>query len=100
MGNKYIIALDSSTKEQNQALKDFASDNGLGWWYWINNFWLITDPREKFSASDIRDVVKTTHPRVYCFVIELNDYGDTWSGWGPGGEKRNMFNWIKNTWDK
>ena len=100
MSKRYIVALDSSTIEQNDAMKDFVRENGLGWWYWINDFWLLTDPREKFSASEIRDVVGKTHPKTECLVIELNDYGDTWSGFGPKSEYRNMFTWLKKTWSK
>lgn len=100
MSKRYIIALDSSTKEQNDELKDFVSEHGLGWWHWIKNFWLITDPNEKFSASRIQDVLAETHFGIDCFVIELNDDGDTWAGYGPKTEKSNMFRWIKETWNR
>lgn len=100
MSKRYIVALDSSTNEQNYALQDFIKENSLGWWYWIKTFWLIIDSKEKFSASDIRDVLNRTHPKVDCLVIELNEHGDTWAGYGPATEEKNMFKWIKKNWEK
>lgn len=100
MSKRYIVAVDSSTKEQANAFSEFLKSNGLGWWHWLDNFWLIVDTRDQFSASKIRDKLGETHPRVHNLVIELNEYGDTWSGLGPSSAKRNMFTWIKETWGK
>ena len=100
MSKRYIVALDSSTNEQNDALKAFIKENGLVWWYWIKNFWLITDSQKKVSALDIRDVLMRTHPKADCFVIELGEHGDTWAGFGPATEERNMFKWIEKNWEK
>lgn len=98
MGKRYIVAVDSSTKEQNNALVEFIRKNSLGWWHWLENFWLLTDFRGNFSAKQIRHVINETHPKVYCIVIELNEHGDTWSGWGPRSDDRNMFKWLNETW--
>ena len=100
MSKRYIVAVGSSTKEQTEAFLEFIRSNGLGWWHWVEHFWLITDIRERFSAGDIRDELNKTHPKITKLVIELRDDGDTWAGHGPSSEKRNMFDWLNETWEK
>jgi len=100
MSKRYIVGLDSSTEEQDDAFLQFINDNGLGWWHWLNNFWLITDSSGKFSAGEIRDELNESHPSVEKLVIELSDSGDTWSGFGPKSEDQNMFTWLRKTWSK
>ncbi|MEB8063602.1 hypothetical protein [Citrobacter braakii] len=100
MRRKFAVALDSSTKEQNAQLKKFIEDNGLGWWHWIANFWLLTDQNGNLTARDIRDKLNELYPGVHCIVLSIDKDEDTWSGFGPKGTEKNMFNWLKSTWDK
>lgn len=100
MRRKFAVALDSSTQEQNAELKKFIKDNGLGWWYWINNFWLLTDSKGRLTASDIRDKLSEIYPGVHCLVISLDKDEDSWSGFGPRNSEKNMFKWLSETWDK
>ena len=100
MGKRFIVALDSSTEEQNEAFQAFIKENNLGWWHWLEGFWLLVDPQEKFGASEIIDVLIETYSDVHCLVIELSDSGDTWFGFGPKSKERNMFNWLSDPWDK
>lgn len=102
MRKRYIVALDSHTKEQNQKFKDFINENSLGWWYWINGFWLLTDPKGAFTARQLRDKLGIIYPEVRKLIIELRGSpdDDTWSGYGPNTENKNMFNWLITTWPK
>lgn len=100
MSKRFIVGVDSSTEEQDKAFLSFVKSHGLGWWHWLENFWLITDSSDQLTASDIRDELGKTYPGVHKLVIELSDSGDTWSGYGPKSEKRNMFNWLNETWGK
>ena len=100
MRRKVAIALNSSTKEQNLELQKFITENGLGWWHWIDNFWLLTDQNGKLTARDIRDKLGEIYPSVRCIVLSLDKDNDTWSGFGPNSSEKNMFNWLKETWDK
>lgn len=100
MRKKYIVAVDNATEEQNLEFKSYINDSSCGWWHWIDNLWLLTDPKGEFSAQEIRDKVKECFPKLYCLVIEMSAEGDTWSGYGPKGEDRNMFKWLRDSWDK
>lgn len=100
MRRKFAIAFDSSTNEQRAAFKEFVKANGLGWWYWINNFWLITDPDGKFTAASLREELSKIFPKVRLLVLSIDKEQDSWSGFGPKGEEKNMFTWLKTSWDK
>ena len=100
MSKRYIIALDTSSKEKDDLLLNALNELKLLWWHWLNNVWLIKDTNEQYDCGKLRDILNKTHPNINCLVIELNNNGDTWAGFGPSSEKRNMFNWIRNTWNK
>jgi hypothetical protein len=100
MRKRYIVAVNSSTKEQVESFIEFIKANGLGWWHWLDNIWLLTDSAGILNAKKVRDEVSDTFPNINNLVIELNETGDTWSGFGPNSDKRNMFNWLKKTWIK
>ncbi|GJL47090.1 hypothetical protein ACX3OY_22670 [Citrobacter farmeri] len=100
MRRKFAVALDSSTDAQRAELRKFIKDNGLGWWHWINNFWLLTDQNGRLTAKDIRSKLGEICPGVRCVVLSLDKDGDAWSGFGPKSAEKNMFTWLKETWDK
>jgi len=50
------------------------------------------------KAADIRDAARDAFGQARNFVIELNEDGDSWSGFGPKGEPRDMFKWIHRNW--
>lgn len=100
MSKRYIVAVDSSTKEQETAFLALVKADGLGWWHWLNNFWLLTDSEGQLSASEIRHKIMETYPTIHCLVIELSGTEDTWAGYGPNTEARDMFKWLKNTWGR
>ena len=96
--NRFIVALDSSTVEQNDAFRQFIKDNGLLWWHWLDDFWLIVGSSGGFTAADIRDKAKECFPGVHLLAIRLDENGDRWSGFGPNTEESNMFEWLQETW--
>lgn len=100
MSKRYIVAVDASTKEQVSKFVEFAKENHMGWWHWMNNFWLLTDSAEALDAVKVRDGVNEAFPGVNNLVIELNETGDTWAGFGPQTEDRSMFKWLHATWSK
>lgn len=100
MRKKYIVAVDDATEDQRKEFKKYIKSTSCGWWHWISNFWLLTDPDGEFSCSEIRDKVKEYFPGLNCLVIEISNEGDTWSGFGPKGDDKNMFRWVRETWDK
>ncbi|HGS5167847.1 TPA: hypothetical protein ACMDUA_005185 [Vibrio harveyi] len=91
---KYLVALDSNNKSQNDDFKEYIRTNGFGWWYWIDGFWILTDSKDKLTASDLRTKLNDFYPNVRRLVIELRSDDYSWSGYGPSTESRNMFNWL------
>ena len=100
MSKRYIVAVGSSNEKQTDAFLKFIEANDLYWWHWLENFWLIIDSKNQVNIISIRNELEITHPETDNLVIELNDNGDTWAGYGPSTEEKNMFNWLKKTWDK
>jgi len=100
MSNRYLVAVSSSTKPQNDSFIDFINSHGLAWWHWIDNFWLIVDRAGKLDVEKLREGVGNSFPGVHHLVIEQNANGDIWAGFGPKSEERNMFKWLHETWSK
>jgi hypothetical protein len=96
---RFVIAVDSSTKDQNVAFREHLKARTPGlWWHWLSNLWLIVDTDGKYTASELVDVVQEFYPATNTLVIELPANGDTWSGFGPNVEGKNMFGWLEKKW--
>ncbi|MBP6739569.1 MAG: hypothetical protein KA146_06245 [Leptospiraceae bacterium] len=100
MKKRFIVCVTGSTDEEDMTFINFIKDNKLGWWHWISNVWLIVDSHGVFSVSELRDYVKEIFSGEHLLVIELNEQGDTWAGFGPATESKNMFDWIKKSWKR
>lgn len=99
MRKRFVVGVDSMSDEQEQKFLEYIRKNGYGWWHWLNNFWLIVDGEGKLTASQLRDTLKSIVPNVNLLVIDVEGK-QNWSGFGPRSEERNMFNWIRKTWDR
>ena len=97
---RFVVLLgNTATQSQHRAFKDFVSQGGIGYWHWLSHAWLLTtDDVPLFSAPWVRDKVEEFYPSIRCLVLELNKDGDTWSGFGPKGENKNMFTWMHKNW--
>jgi hypothetical protein len=100
MKKRFVIAVNSANAAQQEALVQFFKDQKVGWWHWLSNLWLVTDSRGQLSAASIRGTLKQILPGVHTVVLELNDEGDTWAGFGPNTENKSMFKWLKDHWKK
>jgi hypothetical protein len=100
MKKRFIIALKGGTAAQDSAFTEFIKKAGVGWWHWIPSVWLVADTRGAWSAAELRNKLREYYPGVHSLVIELRPDDDTWSGFGPAREERNMFNWLKQNWSK
>ena len=99
MKKRFVVLLDSSSKEQNSEFLNWIKEQGLGSWHWLSHSWLIVDSAGISKASEIGNVVRNIYGATNHFVIEISEDGDTWSGFGPKGEDRNMFTWIHKNWN-
>jgi len=98
MKKRFVIALDSHTKAQDDAFKEYISNKKYGWWYWIDGFWLLVDSSGELTANKLRTDLGEIYPGVHKLVLELHGNGDKWSGFGPNSETKNMFSWLKKNW--
>jgi hypothetical protein len=98
MKKRFVICLNSSTKEQDELLKQFIKEKNFGWWHWLSNTWLLIDDNGTFSAANIRDELKNIYPVVHMLVLELNGKGDSWAGFGTITPEKDMFKWLKDYW--
>ncbi len=98
MRKRFVVALDSNTGEQNEQFKEYIRDLRLGWWYWLDGFWLLTDSSGELTASELRDDLGEIYPGVRKLVLELRGDDDTWAGFGPKNDAKNMFSWLKRNW--
>lgn len=99
MSKRYIVLLQESTEENDNKFLEFIKSKYLGWWHWLPNSWLLSDATGNLSAPIIRDAVRESYSDVNSLVIELKPDGDTWSGFGPSSGDKDMFKWIKETWN-
>lgn len=100
MKKRFVVAVDSATKEQNDTFREFLKSRGLGWWHWLTNLWLVADGAGRLTAQEIRDVLRQHYPSVHTLVLELREDDDTWSGFGPSSETKNMFKWLRQNWSR
>lgn len=98
MKKRFVVALDSHTGAQDVKFKEYVKNAGYGWWYWIDGFWLVVDATGSQSAQKFREDLSVIYPGVTLMVIEINGNNDTWAGFGPNGEDKNMFTWLKENW--
>lgn len=97
MNKRFIILIDNTDSDKDDKFIEFVKEEKLGWWHYLNNSWLIKTSKE-IRAKDLRDKVREIY-NENCLVIEIREDGaDTWSGFGPKGENRNMFTWIHKNW--
>ncbi len=98
MSKRFIVALNSSTTQQDEAFTAYIKAKGLGWWHWLSNIWLVYDPTGDLTARQLRNDLMDIYPNVYTIVLELSSGTDTWSGFGPKSEGQDMFEWIRKYW--
>lgn len=100
MKKRFIICVNNSTKEQENNFVEFLKSQKVGWWHWLSNTWLISDNNGKTNASYWRDHSRDVFENENILVIEINNEKDTWSGFGPSTDEKNMFKWLHDNWKK
>jgi hypothetical protein len=103
MEKRYIVVANPTTAEQDKVFQAWVSSQGIAWWHWLNETWLLVDLYGKQSARGIRSKAIECFPGINLLVVELTPVSDTWAGFGPNNDtdpKRNMFNWIKQYWTR
>lgn len=97
MKTRFVIAVGPITEAQSEQISNLFRDR-YGWWHWIDGFWLVIDSTDTLTASWIRDQLDVILPGVRKLVLRVENTGN-WAGFGPTAEDRDMFHWIRTTWD-
>jgi hypothetical protein len=97
MTKRFVILLDTCAKEEEEAVRAHIVAVA-GWWHWLPNSWLLSDPTGQLTARKLRDDINKILPETHMMVLEFSDSGYTWSGFGPSSKERDMFNWMNETW--
>lgn len=102
MKKQFVICVGAkATVAQDQAFVQYLKGAQLRYWHWIKGVWLVVDPDGRFSAAGFRNKLKECYPTVRTLVLEEQPSdGNTWAGFGPNVEGNNMFQWIKDSWNK
>ena len=86
-----------TNKEQTAIREWLSQEPAVGWWNWIDGFWMITDVDSMLTVQEIRDEFKRIAPDASVMVIQIARLG-TWAGYGPTAENHNMFDWMHDQW--
>ena len=102
MAKRYIISTSNLVGEdQLKRFADRLTKNGLIWWHWLHNTWLIVDTEEKFNAASYSTALRETFPSAWFLILEYEGSAIDWAGYGPSGSgdiETDMFAWIKEHW--
>ena len=101
MKRRFVVGIDGETEEDVAKFMKYVRQNGLGWFHWFNNFWLLTSRGGTVTAADIRDELTEYLDDKNVVVVQVE--GVTWATYGPQGEgegkKKNISRWLTRTWD-
>ena|SRR5260221_13591274 len=99
MKKRFIVVVSRANPAQDEAFRQFIKSQGFAWWHWLPTLWLLTDAGGGWDAANIRDKTVECYTGAQVFVEELDASGNnTWAGWGPKSESRNMFHWLQTNW--
>jgi hypothetical protein len=92
----FIVGLEGSTAVQEEAFIQWITENGLGYWHWIPNFWIIQSLEDTHTVASIRDKITETFPAMNTLVVEIDIVPGSvsWSGYGPQTVQYDMFAWL------
>ena len=94
MSRHFVILVDEPPAEMTAAITEIVK--GKAWWHWIEGSWLVYDPTDTFTVTNLRDRLRQVVAGRNHLVLQVDPV--TWSGFGPSSGDRNMFNWIKRNW--
>ncbi len=92
----FVVGASNFPPPSQQRFIAYLRAQTYGWWHWIGGTWLVADSSDKLSASDLRDALTAVAPSARVLVMEVKPVN--WSGKGPAGPTRDMFEWLRKTW--
>ena len=104
MKRRFVVGIDGETSTDVSTFLDFIHQQGLGWWHWFDNFWLLTTYDDAMTTETIRDKLVDISDGKNIIVIEVKSIN--WYNFGPQGEQStvggmtNISKWFEDVWDK
>ena len=97
MKRRFVVGADPLNAAQVKKFQESLGD--MGWWHWIENFWLVTaNDDEKITAAQIRDRVQEANPEARVVVLEFPE-DITWAASGQKNSKgRKLSDWLQGEW--
>jgi len=96
MSRNFVVVVGGPTPEQNKLITEYLDqESGCGWWHWIDNFWLVVDPRESLTAHGIRQKIQELIPNTIHILVLQVEEGSDWSSWAPPSGHE----WFKQNWN-
>jgi hypothetical protein len=92
VSKRFIVALAEGTKAQHDAFTKAVKATGAGWWHWLPEVWLISDPRVDASAITWRDLARSHYPGTRVIALEVTPA--MWAVYGPEAS----FDWLRQYW--
>jgi hypothetical protein len=86
---KIVILVDSGTLEQRNAITAFVKAQGVAYWHWFPDAWLIST-NNSINLREWRDEIKTLTPALNLLLFTFEDTTN-WSVRGNAGS----FEWLK-----
>jgi hypothetical protein len=88
----FIVAAQSPTLVQQNAISNNFKAKNYGWWHWISNFWILTCPYDQVSLESIRDYIMSLAPGLSFAVLEVSPIG--WSCYSDP----KWAEWLQENW--
>lgn len=92
MRSRFVVVVDESTPEDQEAITDAVkAEEGVGWWHWFPQTWLIVDVKGR-DAIWWRDKLRLAAPNAHFLVVKA-----TGGVWAAAGTKKAL-QWLHEQW--
>ena len=98
MKKKFIIMIGEAPTKERDAITEYLRDSKYAWWHWLSDSWLVVDTSGEASPLSLTKLIGELAPGVHRLVFEILGDGN-WYGFGPIEKEKNMFTWLRETWD-
>lgn len=85
---KIVIITDGAPSDQQDAVTEFLKKQGVGYWHWIANAWLVQTSK-RINLTEWRDAIKPLCPGISALLFSFEDTDD-WSVLAD----RKSFEWL------
>lgn len=98
MTRYFTLATDPMSAEEEKKFISKIPD-GVGWWHWLPNYWLLKDPTETLEAKHLSDNIFEINQTVRCLALQVEP--TSWSARSRKDSKgRLMADWLDSNWQR